>query len=134
MKNLGISADFEWVKPNFPEGNEMETDEDAIAIEVKIADYKDKLKWGKRIKTWVNSTGGMRGKSTRTSEDSNVADVTRNMIKEHTRAVKNLSINGEVVKTGAELIEMSGVPSDLIAAITSIIMEESVNTEGEEKN
>jgi len=134
MKNLGISSDFEWVKITFPEGNEMEPDTEAIAIEMKVADYKDKLKWGKKIKTWTTTTGGMRGGDKRTMDDSNVADVTKNMFKEHTRAVRNLSINGVEVKTGSELIEMSGVPAALISSITALIMEESVATEEEVKN
>lgn len=127
---VGIVLDWMWYAPDYKENREVKEDE-RLMIEIMPLDHKSRIKWGKKVKTFL--PGGMRPDK-KYSEETNAVEVSRNMFIKHTKDVKNCTVNGETINTGEELYDMVGVDGDLVIDITNAINRRSLLEEGTVKN
>jgi len=127
---VGIKLDWTWYVPDYKNNRELK-EEEQLMIEIMPLDHNEKVKVGKRVKTFI--PGGTRpGK--KYAEETNATTIAKETFIEKTREVKNCVVNGIEVITGKELYEADGVDSDLIIDITNAIYERSILEAGLIKN
>ena len=127
---VGISLEWTWYAPDYKNNREL-PEEERLMIEIMPLDHKTRIKWGKKVKTFL--PGGMRP-DRKYAEETNAVEVSRDMFINHTRNVKNCTVGENEVKNGMDLIDMLGVDGDLITDITNAINRRSVLEEGMVKN
>jgi len=127
---VGMKLEMTWYVPDYKNNREIK-EEDQLIIEIMPLDHNEKVKVGKRVKTFI--PGGTRpGK--KYAEETNATTIAKETFIEKTGAVKNCMVNGIEITTGKELYETPGVDSDLIIDITNAIYEHSILEGGLVKN
>ena len=127
---VGIQLEWIWYYPDFMDNREL-PEKDRLAVEIMPLDHKNRIKWGKKVKTFI--PGGVRPDK-KYAEETNAIEVSRDMFIRHTRNIKNCTVNGEDIENGQQLYDLDGVDGDLVVDISNAINRRSILTEGLVKN